>query len=88
MDLDKEGKTPQLFLVRLWMDAATGSGVADRQDWHGKVQNVATGKAASFDSQTVMLQLLASMCAQPAETREGVSDRRATPQEGIRGDGT
>ncbi len=56
MEGDKESKTSNIFLVRLWMDDGVGE-----DNWHGKVQHIASGKAASFSSQASMIQLLASM---------------------------
>lgn len=76
MDGDKETKTSHLFLVRLWM----GEGASEEGSWYGKVQHVATGKAASFSSRTSMMQLLASMFSSSDPASAGRSEHTVAPE--------
>lgn len=77
MDTNRNRVGSHLFLVRLWLDpdgadeaggaggaGGAGDAVGDGElsgAWHGTVQHVLTGKAASFDDRAALTDILFQM---------------------------
>jgi hypothetical protein len=72
MDRDNESNPSQLFLVRLWLADETD----EEYRCYGKVQHVATGKAATFNNQTTKMQVFTSMFSSPGA--ENIKTRKLT----------
>jgi hypothetical protein len=84
----------QLFLVRLWLDpdgadgassasSASGASGASGDEslsgtWHGTVQHILTGKAASFHDRLALTELILEMMSAHSDGEPTPSENGAT----------